>query len=227
MKKFRKLSAIFSLVLCFSIFLTGTAFAQTSNNGGLEFQISDNTTIRIDEDTLRLLEENNISIEEFKAAASAQMKEFLIKNNLSVSKNLPVRRNVEPFSNIPPGSTTETKKGSNTGKVWAGIPAIGDATVWIKYDYNYTKWSHSLYGVDGVIINSGTQVNKSYMVGNLYLGSWEHLEGDIVYANSEYGKNLEVTATGLLTFDVEIHYNGVTIPAHSTTEQSFVYYHAV
>ena len=117
MKKFRKLSAIFSLVLCFSIFLTGTAFAQTSNNGGLEFQISDNTTIRIDEDTLRLLEENNISIEEFKAAAGVQVKDFLIKNNLSVSKNLPVRRNIEPFSNIPPGSTTETKQGSNTGKV--------------------------------------------------------------------------------------------------------------
>ena len=65
------------------------------------------------------------------------------------------------------------------------------------------------------------------MVGNLYLGSWEHLEGDIVYANSEYGKNLEVTATGLLTFTISVTIKGVTIPAYNTTEQSFVYYHAV
>lgn len=227
MKKFRKLSAIFSLVLCFSIFLTGTAFAQTSNNGGLEFQISDNTTIRIDEDTLRLLEENNISIEEFKAAAGVQVKDFLIKNNLSVSKNLPVRRNIEPFSNIPPGSTTETKQGSNTGKVWAGIPTIGHAYLYIDYDYNYTKWKHSLYGVDGVVINSGTRVKNSTLEGLLHLGKWQHKSGDIVYANSEYGKNLEVTATGLLTFTIPVTIKGVTIPAYNTTEQSFVYYHAV
>ena len=110
--------------------------------------------------------------------------------------------------------------------MFAGIPALGICYIDIDYTYNYTKWWHTLYGVDGCFVNSGSRVTDSNLRGP-YLTTWEHSRGTITYANDAYGKNLHVVAIGDLTAGIDIQIGPITIPAHVTTEQSFLYLHPI
>ena len=94
MKKITILFLLLGLASCLCIFVSGDLFAQILNGGysdgeELVLQISDNTTVRIDGEALKLLKENKISIDEFKEEARQQVEEFLKENNLALSKDSP------------------------------------------------------------------------------------------------------------------------------------------
>ena len=223
-----KIRIILSLTLAVW-FLCGTnIYALTlEQSRELTIQATENTIVTIDEDSLRLLYEKNISIDEFEQVAKQAASEFLNENNLSDQKNAPIRVSAQSNLSIPPGSSTETKSGSNTGSVFAGIPALGICYIDIDYTYNYTKWWHTLYGVDGCFVNSGSRVTNSHLRGFHVLTTWEHSRGTITYANDAYGKNLHVVAFGDLTASIPIVIQGISIPAFITTEQSFLYLHPI
>ena len=226
-----KFRIILSLTLAIW-FLAGTniyalTLEEVSEPNELTIQISENTVITLSKDSLQTLREKNISIEEFKASAKQSAIEFLNKNNLSCEKNVPIKVPAQSSSSLPPGSSTETKRGSNRASVFAGIPALGICYIDIDYTYDYTKWWHTLYGVDGCIINSGSRVTGSTLRG-VYLCTWKHSRGTITYSKSaSRGKNLEIVAIGDLTAGIDIQIGPVAIPAHVTTEQSFIHFHPI
>jgi hypothetical protein len=229
--KSRKITTMVSVITCLSmIFCSNVLAAENYNDIGeeklIEIQISDNTKIALPSETMRLLEENDITIEQVKSEAMVEVSKYLLDNELSISEE-PIKVN-QPLVHVqsyPPGSTSVTYSGSNTGKVWARIPAIGWNYIYIPYSYNYTKWTNTLYKIEDYVLNSGS-VGKSYFNGPS-IGTWEHLYGTVKYVKSSYGKNLEVVATGNLRFSIPITIKGIKIPMNVTTKQSFKYFHAV
>ena len=113
MKKITILFLLLGLASCLCIFVSGDLFAQILNGGysdgeELVLQISDNTTVRIDGEALKLLKENKISIDEFKEEARQQVEEFLKDNNLALSKDSPpIGQHGEPSPANSPESAPE------------------------------------------------------------------------------------------------------------------------
>ena len=113
MKKITILFLLLGLASCLCIFVSGDLFAQILNGGysdgeELVLQISDNTTVRIDGEALKLLKENKISIDEFKEEARQQVEEFLKENNLALRKDSPpIGQHGEPSPANSPESAPE------------------------------------------------------------------------------------------------------------------------
>lgn len=217
------------MVMCIAFCSFAGIVAAADETDGMTIRTAENTTVVITGEQVELLLAAGLSKEEIEAAAAQQVNADIKEKGLFLSCDTQADHSlfVQTRASLPPGSRTETISGSNVGKVWAGIPAIGpNPYIYISYTYNYTKWFHDLYQVGGCIVNSGTRVITSSLQGVSW-GKWTHKSGSIEYVESSYGKNLEVTAVGDLVYPVSIKIGIITIPANVTTQQSFLYFHAV
>lgn len=222
---------VIAVLLAFSMFsmlvASGTTVSATEKPSNEKIiRVSENTTVTIDVKDMEPLLAQGYTVAEIETELIAAVKSDMTAKGLSLSNDTEIaaRSNSRAIGDYPPGTQSQRFTGSNIGRVWAGIPALGfDPYIEIGYEYDFTRYEHVLYQYRSIEIHDGSRVIGSAMTGTA-IGSWDHLLGSITYSTS-YGHCLKVSAIGVLTYSIAVTISGVTIPANTGSRQTFAYYH--